>query len=578
MEKGQIVHTATVHEFRRDRATARRLLGVRLAPRGASVSRCVPEGSSLERETRERSDRRGRRARRRAVVGGARRRAAARRSGCRAAAPRRARRRAADGVRRADRAGARSTARGSCASVAAAARRPLRGRAVRVPYSPNARNLTSHGQLPRVDRLVSHELHRRRGGRLRDPLRVRQSPRARVARRAPGRPPHGRVSAVRGAPAAARGAPPARRARGLRASPEQMRSAGWFRSWFNFGGLNREVTIRRLRGERDRRARRAAPGWSAAGRSVTVTSGCATAGRNGRSRRRARSADAPLRFPAVRLGRGRASVGQRPRDARARRPVVARPRQAAPAHGVSVPGEAGYVARVGLREVRTRGHRLFLNGRRLELEGAAIQEDARRAAATRCRRDEMDAAIARLQRIGANATRAQHALSPALLERLDAAGILVWQGVAPFDVPGRWAAGTPAARERALRRVRLDVLNARAHPSIAGLEPRQRARVQWRRARASRTTSCARPGSSAGSIPGVRSPSTSGARGCRRRRARCSASVDAIGATNYEGWYANLNSAPATLRARIDALARAAAHAVPGQGAGDHRVRRRGRI
>src|SRR3954454_16579429 len=28
--------------------------------------------------------------------------------------------------------------------------------------------------------------------------------------------------------------------------PDRMRDEGWFRSWFNFGGLNREVTIRRL--------------------------------------------------------------------------------------------------------------------------------------------------------------------------------------------------------------------------------------------------------------------------------------------------------------------------------------------
>ena len=106
-----------------------------------------------------------------------------------------------------------------------------------------------------------------------------------------------------------------------------------------------------------------------------------------------------------------------------------------------------------------------MNGRRLRLRGAALQEDAAGRGDALTPR-EMDAAVARLRRIGANATRAQHALSPALLERLDAAGILVWQGVGPFDVPGRWAARTPATRERALRRVRLDVLNARAHPSI----------------------------------------------------------------------------------------------------------------
>jgi hypothetical protein len=160
-----------------------------------------------------------------------------------------------------------------------------------------------------------------------------------------------------------------------------------------------------------------------------------------------------------------------------------------------VPGESGYRARVGVRELRWRRGRLLVNGRRLRLRGAAIQEDAagRGDAMTAA---DMDATIARLQRIGANATRAQHALSPALLERLDAAGILVWQHVGPFDVPGHWAARTPADRQRALRRVRLDVL----HGLPAG----------------------------AGRIYRV---------------------LDAVGATHYEGWYANLHGSPHAQRA-----------------------------
>jgi hypothetical protein len=68
----------------------------------------------------------------------------------------------------------------------------------------------------------------------------------------------------------------------------------------------------------------------------------------------------------------------------------------------------------------------------------------------------MDAVVARLRAIGANAdARARkHPLSPALLERLDAAGILVWQGIGPVDSPGAWTSTTPARRARAERRAR----------------------------------------------------------------------------------------------------------------------------
>ena len=127
----------------------------------------------------------------------------------------------------------------------------------------------------------------------------------------------------------------------------------------------------------------------------------------------------------------------------------------------------------------------------------------------------------------------------------------MWQGVAPFDVPGRWAARTPAARERALRRVRLDVLHARAHPSVLawnlvneiafnGTGGGQRQHVV-RAARLIRALDPGRP--VAVDVWGTRLPSYAG---------HIYDSVDAIGATNYEGWYANLGSPPQTLRANID--------------------------
>ena len=154
-----------------------------------------------------------------------------------------------------------------------------------------------------------------------------------------------------------------------------MRGDGWFRSWFNFGGINREVTIRRLAAsELD------APGvqtrLAGGGRPiVTVTVRVRNRVHARTLTVRGQFGDAPLRFASVRLTRGGAAwVSTRVRLARADlwRPGRAKLHMLR----LTVPGESGYVARVGAREVRWRDGRLYLNGRRLQLRGAALQEDA----------------------------------------------------------------------------------------------------------------------------------------------------------------------------------------------------------
>ena len=70
------------------------------------------------------------------------------------------------------------------------------------------------------------------------------------------------------------------------------------------------------------------------------------------------------------------------------------------------------------------------------------------AAATRCGPIDQDRIVGHLKAIDANATRSQHPIDPGLLERFDAAGIMVWQGVGPTDAPGSWTSKRRAARTR----------------------------------------------------------------------------------------------------------------------------------
>src|SRR3954462_7582679 len=245
--------------------------------------------------------------------------------------------------------------------------------------------------------------------------------------------------------------------------PAQMKATGWHRAWFNFGGINREVTIRPLAGSQldgpgivTRRSR------GGAGVAVTV-----------RVRNRA-AAPRTVRVEGV-LGAQRlpfAPLRLRAGEERRARAVVRvrGPQLWAPEHPaltdlhLFVAGESGWTERVGLRELRWSGGRLRLNGAPLPLQGASIHEDAPGRGDALLPGD-MDAIVQRLQAIGANATREQHAVNPGLLERLDAAGLLVWKEVGPVDAPGNWTSATPAERRRAIERVRTSERQTAIHPS-----------------------------------------------------------------------------------------------------------------
>jgi hypothetical protein len=242
-----------------------------------------------------------------------------------------------------------------------------------------------------------------------------------------------------------------------------MKATGWHRTWFNFGGIDREVTIRPL-GDSDLDAPRVVTRLRDGAAVVDVT----VAVRNRAAPRSARVEGTlggqRLDFAPVRLDAGE----QRDVSARLR---IANPDLWAPGHPalaelhLEVPGEAGFTEHVGLRELGWSDGHLTINGAPLRLRGASLQEDAEGRGDALLPAD-MDAIVQRLQAIGANATRAQHLLNPALLERLDAAGILVWQEIGPIDAPGNWTSNTPALRAAARERVRLSARLAAIHPSI----------------------------------------------------------------------------------------------------------------
>ena len=114
---------------------------------------------------------------------------------------------------------------------------------------------------------------------------------------------------------------------------------------------------------------------------------------------------------------------------------------------LEVPGESTYAAHVGLRQLTWHGGHVYLNGALLRLHGASVQADAVDHGDALTPSDE-ERIVGELEQIHANVVRSQHPVDPGLLERLDRAGILVWQGVGPVEGAGNWYSTTPQTAGR----------------------------------------------------------------------------------------------------------------------------------
>ena len=346
---------------------------------------------------------------------------------------------------------------------------------------------------------------------------------------------------------------------------ERQKATGWHRTWFNFGGINREVTVRPV-GRSDISSPTLTTTLDGGDAVATVSAQIHNYGRTrtiqllGALQRDGTSV--PIGFRAVRVGAG------------ATRTVRARVRVTDPALwspdapnlyqlDLEVTGEAHYTARTGLRQLTWKGRRLYLNGRRLLLHGASLHEDAygRGDALTPA---DMDDLVADLKRIGANMTRNHHPLSPALLERLDAAGIMVWQEIGPNDSPGGWKLRTLALKRAGRERIRESFFQLQLHPSI----------IVW-----SLANEVAGTGSRFGQVPfvdhvaqelhrrdpgrmvgvdiwGTHVPASD-------RGAQLYRHLDVVGLTNYDGWYDNGQARGLALRRVIRTSLNAFARAFP---------------
>lgn len=339
-------------------------------------------------------------------------------------------------------------------------------------------------------------------------------------------------------------------------NPAAQANAGFHRTWFNYGGINGEVSIRAL-GESELSAPSIQTTLSPDAPNATQASVRLSVDvRNNGPERvitpvgslQHGSQVVPVNFPGQTVGHNQtvtmsttASVGE---------PALWSP--ASPnlyELTLAVGQESSYSARVGLRQLTWSGSKMYLNGQRLTLHGASIQEDIEGHGDALSPADQ-DGLVRQLKAIGANAARSQHPLDPALLERLDAAGIMVWQGVGPVDGAGNWTSKTPALLREAEQRVRTTERQAQLHPSIVvwnlanevagnghpgGQAQYVQAMAQWLHAND--------PGRLvAVDVWGDHPPTVAGA---------LYSHVDAVAETDYSGWYDSPHDTPAQITALI---------------------------
>jgi beta-glucuronidase len=124
-----------------------------------------------------------------------------------------------------------------------------------------------------------------------------------------------------------------------------------------------------------------------------------------------------------------------------------------------------YRLRFGVRKLETRpGGIILLNGKRLTAHGASIHEDDREEGGA-LSQGTRRLLVSRLRNLGATITRSHYPLHPAFLEAFDKYGILYWVDAPVYELPNSFF-DQPGIRQAATRAVTLTVRNNINHPSI----------------------------------------------------------------------------------------------------------------
>jgi beta-glucuronidase len=307
--------------------------------------------------------------------------------------------------------------------------------------------------------------------------------------------------------------------------------------WWNYGGLLREVYLRRIN-DIDFNTVVVQPNLPCATCAATVRYRVTLRNYGGS----ARQVSVRARFGSRRIDLGSKSVAPRRFTTFTRSVRIPRPRLWSPdrptLYNAPLTVSSGgrtlqrYSLRTGIRSIKVVGGRLLLNGRPLNFRGVALHEDSKLKGFAIDNRDR-DQELAWVRELGATMIRSHYPLHPYTQERADELGIMQWSEVPVYSVKARYLK-QKLVRQLAARELESNIEANGNHPSVIvwsiGNElstrpgPVQGDYIQ-RAARAAKALDPTRPvGYAVAGYPSV---------GCQPRYGP----LDVIGLNDYFGWY-----------------------------------------
>jgi beta-glucuronidase len=312
--------------------------------------------------------------------------------------------------------------------------------------------------------------------------------------------------------------------------------------WWNYGGLLREVYLRRI-DDVDVTTAVVRPDLPCALCPATVDYRVVLRNYGQRARR----VRVTARFGARRVSLGTRVVAARQFSTFTRRINVPRPRLWSPVtpnlYDATVSVTSGrrtlqrYVVETGIRSIRVAPDgRMLLNGAPLNFRGVAIHEDSRDKGFA-IGNAERDQTLAWMKELGATMVRSHYPLHPYFQEQADRLGIMQWSEIPVYSVKTPYLK-QPLVRRLAARELESNILTNGNHPSVmvwsmgnelsARPGPVQGYYIRRAAASAKRLDPTRPVGLAVAGYPGV---------GCQSEYQP----LDVIGVNEYFGWYPGPN-------------------------------------